>query len=163
VLLDGDAAAAINVRERYIFRPTVLRSFGWKIIDVLSHDWLRAPEDVLNRIEALLRGEEAPLPPEPEPAEPVEAQTVEVETPPSTEALPLMREFTFGEGNSNKFWRIGVTDAEVVVNFGRIGTKGQTLIKSLDSPERASREAQKLIAEKLRKGYQEQAPSTTSG
>ncbi|MCE4052889.1 WGR domain-containing protein [Pseudomonas sp. Au-Pse12] len=163
VLLDGDTAAAANVRERYIFRPTVLRSFGWKIIDVLSHDWLRAPEDVLNRIEALLRGEEAPLLPEPEPPEPVEAQTVEVEAPPSTEALPLMREFTFGEGNSNKFWRIGVTDAEVMVNFGRIGTKGQTLIKSLDSPERASREAQKLIAEKLRKGYQEQAPSITSG
>lgn len=68
-----------------------------------------------------------------------------------------MREFTFGEGNSNKFWRIGVTEAEVVVHFGRIGTKGQTLIKSLDSPERASREAEKLVAEKLRKGYQEQA------
>ena len=52
------------MRERYIFRPTVLRSFGWKIIDVLSHDWLRDPQDVLNRIEALLRGEEAPALPE---------------------------------------------------------------------------------------------------
>lgn len=68
-----------------------------------------------------------------------------------------MREFTYGEGNSNKFWRIGVTEAEVVVSFGRIGTKGQTLIKTLESPERALREAEKLIAEKLRKGYQEQA------
>lgn len=97
-LLDGDAAAAANAGERYIFRPTVLRSFGCKIIDVLSHDWLRAPEDVLNRIEALLRGEEAPLLPEP-----VAVPTIEVEAPPSSEALPLMREGTFDEGSSNKF------------------------------------------------------------
>jgi predicted DNA-binding WGR domain protein len=110
---------------------------------------------VLNRIEALLRGEETPALPEPEPD--VEPETVEVEPAPPPEASTPMREFTFGEGNSNKFWRIGVTEAEVVVHFGRIGTKGQTLIKSLDSPERASREAEKLVAEKLRKGYQEQA------
>jgi predicted DNA-binding WGR domain protein len=139
----------------------VLRSFGWKIIDVLSHDWLRAPEEVLSQIEALLRGEEAPALPEPE--QEVEPETVEVEASPAPEAQTPMREFTFGEGNSNKFWRIGVTEADVVVNFGRIGTKGQTLIKSLDSPERAAREAEKLIAEKLRKGYQEQAGSITPG
>ncbi|MBY8939143.1 WGR domain-containing protein [Pseudomonas tolaasii] len=154
ILLDGDAAIATDVRERYIFRPTVLRSFGWKIIDVLSHDWLRAPQDVLNRIEALLRGEETAVLPEPEPA--VEPEPVEDAPPPTSEATLAMREFTFGEGNSNKFWRIAVTDAEVVVNFGRIGTKGQTLIKALESPERAAREAEKLIAEKVRKGYQEQ-------
>lgn len=153
ILLDSDAATA-NVRERYVFRPTVLRSFGWKIIDVLSHDWLRDREEVLNRIEALLRGEEAPaVLPEPE----LEVETVEVELPAESvaEAAIPMREFTFGEGNSNKFWRIGVNAVDVVVHFGRIGTKGQTLIKSLDSPERALREAEKLIAEKLRKGYQE--------
>ena len=86
-------------------------------------------------------------------------ETVEItaEPPALPEAAPSMREFTYGEGNSNKFWRIGVTEAEVVVSFGRIGTKGQTLIKTLESPERALREAEKLIAEKLRKGYQEQA------
>ncbi|WP_242167706.1 MULTISPECIES: WGR domain-containing protein [unclassified Pseudomonas] len=161
VLLDSDTAAAANVRERYIFRPTVLRSFGWKIIDVLSHDWLHAPEDVLNRIEALLRGEEATALPEPEQS--VAAEPVEVEPTPAPEAATPMREFTFGEGNSNKFWRIGVTEADVVVNFGRIGTKGQTLIKSLESPERALREAEKLIAEKLRKGYQEQVGLITPG
>ena len=51
----------------------------------------------------------------------------------------------------------------MTVHFGRIGTKGQTLIKSLDSPERALREAEKLIAEKLRKGYQEQAALISPG
>lgn len=87
---------------------------------------------MLNRIEALLRGEEAAALPEPE--QPEETIEIQAQPPVTTEATPLMRDFTFGEGNSNKFWRIGVTEAEVVVNFGRIGTKGQTLIKSLDSP-----------------------------
>ena len=128
---------------------------------MLSHDWLRDPEDVLNRIESLLRGEEAPALPEPEQVE--ESVEIEAEPPVTAEATPLMREFTFGEGNSNKFWRIGVAEAEVTVHFGPIGTKGQTLIKSLDSPERALREAEKLITEKLREGYQEQAGSITSG
>ncbi|WAH55718.1 AAA domain-containing protein [Pseudomonas silvicola] len=148
ILLDGDTDAMANVRERYIFRPTVLRSFGWKIIDVLSHDWLHDRETVLNRIEAALRGEE-PLAPEPE---------ADVEPPAplpaAAKADPALREFTFGEGSANKFWRIGTADADVVVHFGRIGTKGQTLIKTMDSPERALREVEKLVAEKLRKGYQ---------
>jgi predicted DNA-binding WGR domain protein/very-short-patch-repair endonuclease len=154
ILLDGDTDAMANVRERYIFRPMVLRSFGWKIIDVLSHDWLHDRETVLNRIEAVLRGEEslaplAPLAPEPEAdVEPL------APLPTVAKADPALREFTFGEGSANKFWRIGTADADVVVHFGRIGTKGQTLIKTMDSPERALREVEKLVAEKLRKGYQ---------
>lgn len=155
ILLDTEAAT-VNVRERYIFRPTVLRSFGWKIVDVLSHDWLRAPEEVLNWIEALLRGEEAPALPEPEPELALPAlDDDQPPLPPAPASLPV-REFTFGEGRSNKFWRIAATQADVVVNFGRVGSQGQTLIKTLDSPERALREVEKLIAEKLRKGYQEQ-------
>nr|WP_248766244.1 hypothetical protein [Pseudomonas protegens] len=89
VLLDGDAAATASMRELYIFRLTMLRSFDWKVIDVLDHDCLLAPEDVLNCIEELPRGEDAPVLPGPEQPEPVEAQTVEVEAPPSSEALPL--------------------------------------------------------------------------
>ncbi|WP_455924657.1 AAA domain-containing protein [Pseudomonas putida] len=154
ILLDGDTLATPDVRERYIFRPTVLRSFGWRIIDVLSHDWLRDREHVLGRIEALLQGGDE------EPELPQVVQTInepEPALPPAAEARSLaMREFVFGEGTSNKFWRIGVEALDVVVSFGRIGSKGQTLTKTLDTPERVIQEVEKLIAEKLRKGYQEQ-------
>lgn len=159
ILLDGDASATANVRERYIFRPTVLRSFGWKIIDVLSHDWLNDSEEVLNRIEALLqRGEDTPeLPPATDDNVDVEQQDSSPLIEDSVVAgSTQLREFTFGEGNSNKFWRIGAAESDVTVNFGRIGTQGQTMTKTMDSPEQAAREVEKLIAEKLRKGYQEQ-------
>ncbi|KPY28554.1 Uncharacterized protein ALO54_02428 [Pseudomonas syringae pv. philadelphi] len=159
ILLDGDASATANVRERYIFRPTVLRSFGWKIIDVLSHDWLNDSEEVLNRIEALLqRGEDTPeLPPATDDNVDVEQQDSSPLIEDSVVAgSTQLREFTFGEGNSNKFRRIGAAESDVTVNFGRIGTQGQTMTKTMDSPEQAAREVEKLIAEKLRKGYQEQ-------
>jgi predicted DNA-binding WGR domain protein len=59
------------------------------------------------------------------------------------------------QGGSHKFWRIGRVDGEMTVVFGRVGTRGQTLIKSFDTPERAEREIVKLVEEKLRKGYVE--------
>jgi predicted DNA-binding WGR domain protein len=39
-----------------------------------------------------------------------------------------------------------------------VGSTGQTLVKAFDSAERAAREMEKLVAEKLRKGYVEAAP-----
>ncbi|MBI2932052.1 MAG: WGR domain-containing protein [Planctomycetes bacterium] len=41
------------------------------------------------------------------------------------------------------------------VRFGKIGTKGQMQTKSFASPGDARAAADKLIAEKLRKGYRE--------
>lgn len=155
ILLDSDASAK-DVRERYVFRPTVLRAFEWSIIDIPSQDWLHAPEKVLERIEAMLC--ESPSTQEPADEPPALPDTAPI---PAREVLaeydtPL-REFVFSAGSSNKFWRIGVTASDLVVSFGRIGSQGQTLVKTLDSPERAQREMEKLIAEKLGKGYQEQA------
>lgn len=44
---------------------------------------------------------------------------------------------------------------ELVVEFGRVGTKGQRVVKSFPDAERARREATKLTLENTRKGYQE--------
>ena len=71
----------------------------------------------------------------------------------------VVREFRFQQGSSNKFWRIAVAGGQVAVTFGRIGSAGQTNIKSYDAADRAAREAAKLIDEKLRKGYIEGAPN----
>lgn len=58
-----------------------------------------------------------------------------------------------GTSSSAKFWEIAVAGSEVTVRFGRIGTDGQTKVKDLGSTESAAKEAEKLIAEKTRKGY----------
>ena len=68
-----------------------------------------------------------------------------------------MRTFTFSEGSSNKFWSIDLQGAGFTVTFGRIGAKGQAQLKSFPSEAAASKEHDKLVAEKLKKGYVESA------
>ena len=70
-----------------------------------------------------------------------------------------MRRFEFVGGGSSKFWEISQSGSEVTVHFGRIGTNGQTQTKGHDSWEDASERVRKLVAEKLKEGYQEVAGS----
>ncbi len=65
------------------------------------------------------------------------------------------RSFTFEEGNSRKFWEVSTNGSALTVRFGRIGTDGQTQLKSFSSPDAAQAEAAKLIGSKLKKGYVE--------
>lgn len=66
-----------------------------------------------------------------------------------------MRRFEFAEGKSSKFWECEVRGSALFVRWGRLGTSGREQTKELDSTEAAVKEATKLIAEKLKKGYQE--------
>jgi uncharacterized protein (TIGR02996 family) len=66
-----------------------------------------------------------------------------------------MRTFEFSEGTSNKFWRIEVSGNRTTVTFGKIGTAGQTQIKDHADDAAAQKEHDKLVAEKLKKGYKE--------
>jgi predicted DNA-binding WGR domain protein len=69
------------------------------------------------------------------------------------------REITFSEGTSNKFWAIELDDKSHTVNFGRIGTSGQTQTKEFASEDAARNSYDKLIAEKTKKGYTEATAS----
>ncbi|ALN82553.1 AAA domain protein [Lysobacter antibioticus] len=169
--VDGEAVS-VEVRERYVFRPGILRAFGWRVIDLPSSEWFRNPQAMLERIEASMQADqdaaEEAVTDEGAAADgttssvetvsmPTDAAGPDPASSPST-AAPALREFLLQQGSSNKFWRIGQHDGEMTVVFGRVGTRGQTLIKQFDTPERAEREVIKLIEEKLRKGYTEAAP-----
>lgn len=65
------------------------------------------------------------------------------------------RRFELVEGRSSKFWQVSVASNSFEVRFGRIGTEGQRQTKTFSTDHEAVIEAEKLIAEKLRKGYQE--------
>ena len=67
------------------------------------------------------------------------------------------RYFEFVEGSSSKFWEISMSDKTVTVRFGKIGTNGQTNVKTLADADAAAKHAEKLIKEKTGKGYQEKA------
>ena len=70
----------------------------------------------------------------------------------------MKRRFEFVRGTSSKFWDVSVANCTVTICFGRIGTAGQSQTKEFASPAAAQQHADKMIAEKVRKGYLETVP-----
>jgi predicted DNA-binding WGR domain protein len=59
------------------------------------------------------------------------------------------------EGGSHKFWRARCEGTTLYVNFGRIGTNGQTQVKQFASAAECEKELASLERSKRKKGYQE--------
>lgn len=69
----------------------------------------------------------------------------------------------FEEDSSSKFWRARVDGKTLFVNYGKIGTAGQTQMKELANPDAAQKELEKLEREKRKKGYQDAGAGKASG
>ncbi len=65
------------------------------------------------------------------------------------------RKFELVEGNSSKFWHVEQKAKTQTVHYGRIGTNGQTKTKSFETAALAKASVEKLIQQKLKKGYVE--------
>lgn len=68
---------------------------------------------------------------------------------------PQTRSFVFQDEKSSKFWEITQTSGSVTVRYGKTGTIGQSQLKEFADEAASSKHVQKLIAEKLGKGYEE--------
>ena len=64
----------------------------------------------------------------------------------------------YEDDNSDKFWRIEYMTNVLVVNYGKIGTIGKYQVKEFDTEEICEKEAKKLIASKIKKGYKPYEP-----
>jgi uncharacterized protein (TIGR02996 family) len=69
-----------------------------------------------------------------------------------------MRTFTYSDAKSHKFWNIELLGIGFTVYWGRIGTTGATLSKTFADEATARKEHDKLVKEKLAKGYVETTP-----
>jgi predicted DNA-binding WGR domain protein len=69
------------------------------------------------------------------------------------------RAFELKDSKSDKFWTITLDGRAHTVHFGRRGTSGQEQTKEFGSEEEARKSHEKLIAEKLKKGYVEVTPA----
>jgi uncharacterized protein (TIGR02996 family) len=69
-----------------------------------------------------------------------------------------MRTFQYSDAKSHKFWTIDVHGTAFTVTYGKVGSAGQTQTRTFPTPEEARAEADKLVAEKTRKGYVERTP-----
>ena len=59
----------------------------------------------------------------------------------------------YKDAKSDKFWQIIQNGAALNITYGKTGTAGQKNVKELDSVQKAEKERDKLINEKLGKGY----------
>jgi len=66
----------------------------------------------------------------------------------------MKKHLTFKDGKSDKFWSIDVNGKSFTVVYGKTGTAGQTSTKEFDTEEKCLKEAEKLVKEKLSKGYE---------
>ena len=61
--------------------------------------------------------------------------------------------YRYQDDNSDKFWRIEYASDALAVNYGKTGTIGKYQMKWFDTEEECKKEANKLIASKVKKGY----------
>jgi predicted DNA-binding WGR domain protein len=188
ILVDTDSHYSNpNLLDRYLMQPGILRAFGWSFALILTKDWYHNPDDVLDRLEKLLKGIAIVDDSEAVEDEPVETTApvtpVNIQAPfshaapqnaattPNATAFPgepravpapaaalgSIRRFEFASGPSRKFWEISTSNNSFTVRFGRLGTAGQSQTKSFNDDASARLEAETLIAQKLKKGYVERS------
>jgi uncharacterized protein (TIGR02996 family) len=68
-----------------------------------------------------------------------------------------MRKFVYQDARSHKFWNIELSGTSYTVTYGKVGTDGAVATKTFADEATARKEHDKLVAQKLKKGYVEQA------
>ena len=63
------------------------------------------------------------------------------------------RSFHYSDDKANKYWVITLNDNSHTVHYGRVGSGGQTQTKEFTTETEALKSYEKLIREKLKKGY----------
>lgn len=67
----------------------------------------------------------------------------------------MKKHLKYIDGSSDKFWQIEVSGTSFTVTYGKNGTSGVSQTKQFDTAEECLKTAEKLLAEKEKKGYSE--------
>ena len=74
-----------------------------------------------------------------------------------------VRYLTFIEGSSDKFYEVSQDGRSVTFRYGRNGSDGITSTKTYSTVDEATKQANKIVSEKLDKGYVEENCSVEDG
>ena len=67
----------------------------------------------------------------------------------------MKKHLKYIDGNSDKFWQIEVSEINYTVTYGKNGTSGISQTKTFSNAEECLKAAEKILAEKTKKGYSE--------
>lgn len=147
ILVDDDAHYHNNdLVEQYYQRPSILQSFGWRIINVYAKDWLEDSNRVLAEIERELEGR----------AQNNDEPEVKQEAPVAKQEDEV-KYTVFVSSAGDRFWEIAQVEQQLFIRSGKPGTKGQTQVKTFATEEEAVAAKEVLIEEKKQEGFSEQA------
>ncbi|MGV3697798.1 AAA domain-containing protein [Flavobacterium sp.] len=149
-----------DVLEQYFLKPELLKHNGWKLCQIYTKDWIDNQQRVIKMLRHALNNEpffEATIIEKRVPIGIEEPVTVLLSEEPAVvpNSDPNVTKLISTENGSNKFWEVSVTKGELIIQYGRVGTKGQRLVKNFDSEDTAMKEMQNLIRQKLARGYRQ--------
>ena len=133
-----------DLLEQYIFKPQLLKSNGWNIIQIYSKDWYLDSENVLRQVIHQIENEV------------IEsginiASHIEMQPVKSLEIFSIRLEKR-GE-KSSKFWEIRKISSDLTIKSGRLNTSGKSMVKPFQNQQIAEKAMWKMIAIKLKNGY----------
>lgn len=67
----------------------------------------------------------------------------------------MKKHLKYIDGSADKFWQIEVRNNSYTVTYGRNGTSGTSQVKSFEDDDQCLKAAEKLLNEKIKKGYSE--------
>lgn len=140
-----------DILEQYLLRPEILKSNGWNISQIYAKDWLENKPRVLQMITSMLTKEAFFDPIIVDRNTDVEIDVAEIEV--QEEVQNDFQRYINTANGSSKFWEICNQDNTIIIQYGRIGSKGQRMVKVFDTAFDAQREMLKLIAQKVTKDY----------
>ncbi len=165
IILDDNAHYNnTDLIEQYLLKPNILKNFGWNILQVYAKDWLENRSKVLKLIINKIDGKTDDEILETENISNTETllnQRIELATtkhnnlvenfnsPINTNTIRLLLE----ESNTNKFWQITQNKISLIIEFGKVNTNGQKIIKSFETEDLATKEMKRLIEQKKKKNY----------
>ena len=73
-----------------------------------------------------------------------------------------MKIYIYQDEKSHKFWAVEQQGNELHISWGKVGTNGQSQVKSFADAAAAEKAELKLVAEKVKKGYEEEQETTAA-
>ncbi|HMI60158.1 MAG TPA: WGR domain-containing protein, partial [Puia sp.] len=150
-----------NLIEQYYQRPAILEAFGWKVLPVFARDWLHQPQKVMEQVLAALSSALPPSGDTPSPGSSAASPNGNMPAPASSgnktsfpapagayDHLDFQR-LNFRDAGIDKFWEAATDGNQLILRWGKTGTRGQIQMKTFPDEEGARKEKERLIKEKF--------------
>lgn len=158
--------------EQYYQRPSILKAFGWRIMNVYAKDWLEDSERVLRELERVLEGKDevgagggagaggglvgvaasaghAGLTGNALDRNPGDHSNSVLAAGGAAPAVPE----TYISPGGDRFWAILVTGNQLTIRSGKTDTKGMSQVRTFPTAAEAEAAKQAMVAEKLAEGF----------